>query len=980
MNNLKLQNKILLILVFPIISILILSVYIFSNNLEEQKSMEKTQQYLSFSLKVNDLISQLQEERLESLNYMDGSGSTQGLESKMANTDKKLKSLQDLLKNFNYSLFDSKLKKDLDIFFKNTKTIKTLRGKTLNLTDVDEKFLKSFYTENIYILIHFLDKLSKYSNNMQVTNNAEAFVSLAYTIEKAQTEKVLLANILKTGNISKYSLEFSSLVTAQNTYIDIFKKSITIKNLEVYNKLEKSFHKLDLIRDIVFSKNEKVLMLGFIKELSGYGGLIHNFKNYLLRGNSKYLKKFKKLHKKLSRYIKKYKRIKGVTNEEKVLLAEIQSIFDTYSSAIKKVKRELSSNVKTIQELDKEIKINDSIALKAIKKLSTKIYGTSQAELKEVSSHRLKALLVLQNSYSKKLSELIEKGISKIDQEFIYLSAVNVVLLILIFASVLFMTKKISAGLNIFQTNLNNFLSYSLKEVDHIDLLELKGKDEFAIMNSNMNQRVNDIENIMLQDKKVLNEIADVMEKIANGFFVYTIKEEAASAELESLRKLINKMMNTTKEKISNLNMLLDNYTQSKYSYNLNKDQLKGMYGDLGTLYTSTLLLGQSSSELIAMITNAGEELDQSMETLTSSSKFLSSSSQAQASSLEETAASLEEITANLRNNNENISKMSIIADELNTAAKDGNELATQTSVSMDDINEKVTAINNAITVIDQIAFQTNILSLNAAVEAATAGEAGKGFAVVAAEVRNLASRSAEAAKEIKGLVESASDKSNEGKEIVNNMILGYETLTTKVLDTKEIIDDVTSFTRDQEQGIVQINDTVNLLDSATQKNAETASNIDDLSKEVSTLSTRLLNITAQATIDEIYYSMVEDIELRNEVSKYKNDHINFKKKYYEGLDSFESCTVVDCKSCNMGKWIVSCESENRIFTSTNEWNILKTKHEEVHNNVQKYVQENANKSSNQALRQIACDIEESTSEVFASLNTVLSVNSKMTK
>jgi hypothetical protein len=320
--------------------------------------------------------------------------------------------------------------------------------------------------------------------------------------------------------------------------------------------------------------------------------------------------------------------------------------------------------------------------------------------------------------------------------------------------------------------------------------------------------------------------------------------------------------------------------------------------------------------------------------------------------------------------------QMSQIADELNSAADVGSNSAKQTSLSMDEINEKVKAINEAITIIDQIAFQTNILSLNAAVEAATAGEAGKGFAVVAQEVRNLANRSADAAKEIKKLVESASLKSNEGKEICDNMINGYENLTSKISETKKIIDNVTRFSKEQESGIIQINETILKLDSQTQKNAKTASNIDSLSSQVSTLSTKLLEITHQSKIDEKYYHMVENISLMKEVSKYKNDHINFKKNYYKNLDSFESCKVVDCKSCNMGKWIESCEKEQKEFVKSNEWNILKQNHHDVHDKMQQYIDQNSSKVDNQILRKTASEIEESTIKVFDSLNDILYVDS----
>ena len=141
----------------------------------------------------------------------------------------------------------------------------------------------------------------------------------------------------------------------------------------------------------------------------------------------------------------------------------------------------------------------------------------------------------------------------------------------------------------------------------------------------------------------------------------------------------------------------------------------------------------------------------------------------------------------------------------------------------MEEINNQVNAISEAISVIDQIAFQTNILSLNAAVEAATAGEAGRGFAVVAAEVRNLANRSADAAKEIKILVENAKLKANDGKNIADKMILGYNNLNENISKTLNLIKDIESSSKEQLLGIEQINSAINQLDQQTQQNANVA-------------------------------------------------------------------------------------------------------------------------------------------------------------
>ena len=142
-----------------------------------------------------------------------------------------------------------------------------------------------------------------------------------------------------------------------------------------------------------------------------------------------------------------------------------------------------------------------------------------------------------------------------------------------------------------------------------------------------------------------------------------------------------------------------------------------------------------------------------------------------------------------------------------------------------------------AITVIDQIAFQTNILSLNAAVEAATAGEAGKGFAVVAQEVRNLAARSADAAREIKELVESATTKTNSGKKIADEMIKGYDALNENISSSTKIIKDIETSSNEQTTSIEQINNVVNRLDQQTQNNASVASKTHDIAIDTSSIA-----------------------------------------------------------------------------------------------------------------------------------------------
>jgi methyl-accepting chemotaxis protein len=169
----------------------------------------------------------------------------------------------------------------------------------------------------------------------------------------------------------------------------------------------------------------------------------------------------------------------------------------------------------------------------------------------------------------------------------------------------------------------------------------------------------------------------------------------------------------------------------------------------------------------------------------------------------------------------------------------------------MDEIALQVSEIYEAITIIDQISFQTNILSLNAAVEAATAGEAGKGFAVVAQEVRNLANKSAEAASQIKALVASATTKANEGKIISDDMKEGYNSLNEHINSTITLIQNVTKASQSQQVRIEQINTNINAIQQHTIKSTKMADNASSIAKETSQLAITIVNDAKEKKVNK---------------------------------------------------------------------------------------------------------------------------------
>ncbi|WP_368030824.1 methyl-accepting chemotaxis protein [Arcobacter sp. s6] len=392
--------------------------------------------------------------------------------------------------------------------------------------------------------------------------------------------------------------------------------------------------------------------------------------------------------------------------------------------------------------------------------------------------------------------------------------------------------------------NINNYFSQFIKFISYdkseFDYTESTGNSKVDALFKQWNEEIRMIDKRNKDDMKVLGEIVLTADKVEQGIYKNRIKSSSDNPTISTLKSTLNKMLDSVQDSNARILRVVSSYTNDDFTDSIKvADHYKD---DMKLLMESINVLGNALSKNAKTNFSNGETLEKNANIMTSSMNSLSSKANNQAASLEETAAALEEITSITRNNAQNAAKMAELGQTVKRSVFTGEELASRTASSMDEINQKVNSINEAITVIDQIAFQTNILSLNAAVEAATAGEAGKGFAVVAAEVRNLASRSAEAAREIKHLVQEATVKANDGKTVSSDMIDGYKELNKNISETIHIIEDVSKASKEQMTGIEQINDSVNMLDRVTQENASEANNVKSIANNISLLANDLLN------------------------------------------------------------------------------------------------------------------------------------------
>ncbi len=493
--------------------------------------------------------------------------------------------------------------------------------------------------------------------------------------------------------------------------------------------------------------------------------------------------------------------------------------------------------------------------------------------------------------------------------------------------------------------------------------LDVVSKDEVGEVAELFNSYMDKVREGLKQDEKVIEEANDILEKTGNGFFVYKVESKAANPYVEDLKNKLNIMISNTKETLDKINITLREYSSSRFNYKIDD---KGIYGDLGSLTAGIKLVGNNTSEILAMIMNTGDSLDKNTHTLSKASNDLSQSSNQQAASLEETAAALEQITANIQGNTRASEEMAELAQKVTRSAESGQSLANRTANAMDDINTQVSSINEAIEVIDQISFQTNILSLNAAVEAATAGEAGKGFAVVAQEVRNLASRSAEAAKEIKEIVEKATQKAQDGKKISDDMISGYSVLNDNINSTIEKIEFVATSSKEQERGITQINDAVNMLDQATQQNAQVADRISKMSAEIAHMSSSLVTAASRAEFLQESRDEVCNIDLVYDTASLKVGILSLKDKVYSNLGSYSQYQIE--RKDTIGAWI---DNYVKINPNANHQSIeeLKKLNQNLTMKLQNLIDVNAQKQNNSIINEKAKEVEIESLRIFGNLN-----------
>lgn len=564
-KNMTIKKQLYLMVILPILGFLYFAGNSACEMYRQISELKHLEQLTILSQKANELTHSLQNERGYSMCFV--KTKREKFESErneqLTITDRKLKEYLMLLGSIDVSQQDELFKDKIHYSTKELEKLGDFRKSVYDLK-VEPFDIAQYYSTITKNLLSITEQISLISTNSQISKLASVDIALLKAKDEASMERTIINSVLLTKFFDARSYNnFSYSYTSQEAYLAHFKSFATPLQKDFYDTkmAHGSILETNRVRKLAFLEIEKTKIVSNIKSYLGYGGLVHSYKNFLLKGNAEDYNNFATNYQKLQETINSYKAL-NITDYEKEKLANISTIVETYKSNIEKIKDMKAKNINVI-DIDKSLNIDDSTAIGSLDELSKRSIGITSAEWCLVATDRINVLNEIENKVSK---DLLDKIVSIKQQDYKHLIIFLTIIVGLALATIFVLykiTKRLNTSLKSLESGLNDFFDYLSYKDQRPTEIKIYGDDEIANMSKTINENIALVEAGLRCDKNVMKEVSEAVEAIQKDIF--TADEVLCFADnpmLEDLKDDFNQMLKVVRDRTRELAEYKENLEQ----------------------------------------------------------------------------------------------------------------------------------------------------------------------------------------------------------------------------------------------------------------------------------------------------------------------------------------------------------------------------------------------------------------------------------
>ena len=884
-NNIKLKNKLILMLVVPIIGMVVFSFSLYKTSSQDADNASKMLLLTDVAIEANHSIASLQNELGVTSKFIKAYGKKFGaeLETSQQQTDEKLINLNKTINGISEVTFNAAFDKRLANVKKGIAELAEKRTAVKN-KKLRRNKAEDYFNKLMEDMLSLIEMMPRITSDKELANLTSAYVNFMRLKNLAGLEREILFNVFKRDQfLGKEFNTFNKSVNFQSVYESSFLSLISESDKEFYNQLMSS-------EDV--NKAQEMRKKAFVS--ADYGAFNIEPKTWL-DVQSKKMQLLNDVAVKLTRDVKSKVEFTQASSSNLQMMILMFSIF-AYILTIFFwwiISKGIGSSVNSISRVMGRISVGDLSS--EISKTSDDEFGHLQGSISKMQQDLKNkidqdALVAAANARVKEALDNVSANVMVADQnnEIIYINDAALKL----FTNI---EKDLSMAIPGFKANeiVGSNIDKFHKNLSHQQGLVkgLKNRHEAKflagsrhmsfIANPVITEDGNRLGTVVewsdeTDEIKTEKEIQSIVDAVKQGDLDQRISTTNKSGFLLGLSDGINEMVEEVSDTLNDIDVSMSALSHGDLTQTIDRGYL-GKFGSVAKNVNETI---DKLGGIVGAISTASEDVSTYSKEILEGNNSLSSRTESQASALEQIVSSMEEITGTVKQNSENAQLGNTLSSDAQEVADKGGQVVDEAIVAMQEINKSSEKIAEIIGVIDEIAFQTNLLALNASVEAARAGEQGRGFAVVATEVRNLAGRSATAAKEIKELIQDSVKKVTAGSELVNK---SGDTLKEIVLGVKkvgDIVGEIASASEQQSKGIEQVNGAISSMDETTQQNAalaeQTSASSVSLSERTNDMSRQLQFFTQDVNAEFGLKIPESKIETINEVVSVSSPPVTF--------------------------------------------------------------------------------------------------------